>query len=110
MPPVEQRAAADRSRKLSRQQIGWNITAAVFMEGFLQPSFRTALTARGDTDAATILDGIFADTAARIAADPRSVSPTYRLVVGRVTRTDEALARRICRVVRIWMSTPGVRL
>jgi hypothetical protein len=60
---------------------------AGFMEGFLRPSFRTALTGRGDTDVTAILDGIFADTAARIAADPRSVSPTYRLVVGRIART-----------------------
>jgi hypothetical protein len=34
-----------------------------------------------------VLDGIFTDAANRIAADPLAVSPTYRLVVGRVSRS-----------------------
>jgi hypothetical protein len=39
-----------------------------------------------DADATAILDAILTDTAARIAADPPAMSPTYRLVGRRITR------------------------
>ena len=60
---------------------------AGFLRGFLEPSFRAALAARPAADQSRLLDEVFADAAARIAADPDAVSPDYRLVTGRVRRT-----------------------
>jgi hypothetical protein len=58
-----------------------------FLRGFLEPSFRAALAGRPHADQDRLLDGIFADAAERVAADPAAVSPDYRLVTGRVRRT-----------------------
>ncbi len=60
---------------------------AGFLEGFLRPSFRTALAGRTDDEAEAILDDVFADAARRISTDVEAVSPTYRLVVGRIVRS-----------------------
>lgn len=64
---------------------------AGFLAGFLRPSFATGLAGRTDAQARELLDEIFADAARRITAlartDPGAISPDYRLVVGRITRT-----------------------
>lgn len=53
---------------------------------FLEPSFRAALAARPEADLTWVLDTVFADAAARIAADPAAVNPDYRLATGRIRR------------------------
>jgi hypothetical protein len=60
---------------------------AGFLRGFLEPSFRAALAARPAADQTRLLDELFADAAARIAADPDGLSPHYRLVTVRIRRT-----------------------
>jgi hypothetical protein len=60
---------------------------AGFLRGFLEPSFGAALAAWPVADQNRLLDEVFADTAAGIAAAPSAVSPDYRLVTGRVRRT-----------------------
>lgn len=59
---------------------------ADFLRGFLGPSFRSALADRTPAQQQAVVDAVFADAAARIAADPLAVSPTYRLVTGQVRR------------------------
>ncbi|WP_157509369.1 hypothetical protein [Glaciibacter superstes] len=63
----------------ARQQAG-------FLRGFLEPSFGTALPRRTAPQRTAILDAVFADAERRIAADPRAVSPTYKLAAGRIRR------------------------
>lgn len=63
----------------ARQQTG-------FLRAFLEPSFGTALPSRTAQQRTAVLDAVFADTERRIAAAPRAVSPTYKLVAGRIRR------------------------
>jgi hypothetical protein len=58
-----------------------------FLRGFLEPSFAAALDPdRAPAERSAILDGVWDAARARIAADPASVSPSYRLVALRVRR------------------------
>ncbi len=60
---------------------------ARFLEGFLAPSFAAALDAsRPEADRHAASRELWATARRLIAADPRAVSPSYRLVTGLIRR------------------------
>lgn len=69
---------------------GYAAAQVGFLRGFLDPSFAAALdTSRPDGDRRAALDHVWGATRAAIAADPESMSPTYRLVTARIRRIEE---------------------
>lgn len=76
--------------RASNDAVAYGRSQAGFLRGFLGPSFAAALSGRPAAARTSIVDAVFADAAARIAADPEAVTPTYRLVTGWITAVPSA--------------------